>query len=75
MSYNTLSELFKGICDAIRNKEGSTGVINHQDIPARIEAMTTSGSSCGLELWEPQTICPITMLDEEDIIFIEEEVV
>lgn len=74
MKYTTISALFTGICDAIRKKEGSSGAINHQDIPARIEALATSGGSTGIELWEPQTICPITILDEADIIIIEEEV-
>ena len=44
MSYTTVSGLFTGICDAIRAKEGSTDVINHQDIPARIAALS-GGSS------------------------------
>jgi hypothetical protein len=29
MSYNTLSGLFKGICDAIRDRLGSSNAINH----------------------------------------------
>jgi len=45
MAYTTLSDLFKGICDAIRAKDGTTGTINHQDIPTRISAITTGGTS------------------------------
>lgn len=45
MTYNSLKELFVAICDAIRNKEGSTDMINHQDIPARIRALVTSAVS------------------------------
>ena len=41
--YETLKELFVGICDAIRAKEGSTGLIYHQDIPSRIEALESGG--------------------------------
>lgn len=44
MAYNTISELFKGICDALRNKTGATGLINHQDIPARINGIVASGT-------------------------------
>lgn len=36
MAYTNLSDLFKGICDAIRVKKGTTGNINHQDIPSEI---------------------------------------
>lgn len=36
MAYTNLSDLFKGICDAIRAKKGKTGNINHQDIPSEI---------------------------------------
>lgn len=38
--YETVDGLFTGICDAIREKEGTTALINHQDIPARIEALS-----------------------------------
>lgn len=34
--YNTTAELFKGICDAVREKDSTTALINHQDIPERI---------------------------------------
>ena len=43
MAYSTLKDLFTGICNAIRTKEGSTGIINHQDIPSRIEALESGG--------------------------------
>lgn len=42
MSYNSVSELFKGICDSIRSKEGSTDIIRHQDIPFRILGLSTA---------------------------------
>lgn len=41
MAYNTPKELFTGICDAVREKDGTTAKINHQDIPARIRAIKT----------------------------------
>lgn len=44
MAYNSLSELFKGICDAIRSKTGTTDKINHQDIPDRITAIVTGST-------------------------------
>lgn len=43
MTYNTPKELFTAICDSVRSKDGSTGVINHQDIPGRINALPTDG--------------------------------
>lgn len=36
MAYTNLKDLFVGICDAIREKKGTTGEINHQDIPSEI---------------------------------------
>lgn len=39
MTYTTLSDLLKGICDAIRAKKGTTGSIKHQDIPSEIESI------------------------------------
>ena len=39
MNYNTLSGLFKGICDAIRDRLGSSNAINHQDIPTQIKSI------------------------------------
>jgi hypothetical protein len=36
MSYESVPALFTGICDAIREKDGTTALISHQDIPDRI---------------------------------------
>lgn len=41
LTYETLPALFTGICNAIRAKTGGTDPINHQDIPASIEAIPT----------------------------------
>lgn len=44
MVYNTMKDLFKAICDAIRSKDGTTDSIPHQDIPERImEIDSTTG--------------------------------
>ena len=48
MAYTTLSDLFKGICDAIRAKKGTTGTINHQDIPTEIAAIETGADVSGV---------------------------
>lgn len=46
MVYESLKDLFTGICDAIRNKDGSVGMIEHQDIPDRIlELKSSSGGT------------------------------
>lgn len=37
--YTDISSLFKAICDAIREKEGTTQPIPHQEIPDRIKAL------------------------------------
>lgn len=41
--YETASELFKGICDAIREMDGTNELIDHQDIPARIKVPSNYG--------------------------------
>lgn len=41
--YETVDGLFTGICDAIREKDGTTALISHQDIPARIGAISEDG--------------------------------
>lgn len=41
MAYTSMKELFKGICDAIRTKDGTAGTIAHQNIPDRILDITT----------------------------------
>ena len=41
-NYETVTSLLKATCDAIREKEGSTELINHQDIPSRIQNLKSS---------------------------------
>lgn len=41
--YGTVDALFTGICDAIREKDGTTALISHQDIPERISAIRGGG--------------------------------
>lgn len=43
--YSSIADLFTGICDAIRSKDGTTDLIQHQDIPDRIMALSSSGDS------------------------------
>lgn len=48
MVYKTLKELFTAINDSVRKKEGSVGLIDHQDIPDRIlgiKGIDTSGAT------------------------------
>ena len=40
--YNTPQELFTAICDKIRDKTNSNELINHQDIPDKINKLLTS---------------------------------
>lgn len=39
MAYTKVTDLMTSICDAIREKEGSTGLIPHQELPERIRAI------------------------------------
>lgn len=41
--YETVDSLFSGICNAIREKDGTTALINHQDIPERIIEIPSGG--------------------------------
>lgn len=43
LKYGTLKDLLKAICDAVRNKDGTTEDIAHQDIPERIKDIPTGG--------------------------------
>ena len=40
--YNTPQELLTAICDKIRNKTNSNELINHQDIPDKIDSLVDS---------------------------------
>lgn len=44
MSYTTIRGLMTGIADAVREKEGSSALIQNQDLPARIAAIKTGMS-------------------------------
>ena len=46
MKYKTVSSLCEGIADAIREKEGSTALINPQDFADRIKGLEVGGASC-----------------------------
>ena len=39
----SLKDLFKDICDAIREKNGKSGLIKHTDIPQEINSIAISG--------------------------------
>lgn len=41
--YETVDSLFDGICGAIREKDGTTEQIAHQDIPERILGISSGG--------------------------------
>lgn len=45
LKYPTLKALFTAICDSVRAKEGTTELINHQDLPERIDAIESSGDT------------------------------
>lgn len=41
--YNTLTDLMTGICNAVREKEGSSDLIPAPDIPERIRGIQSGG--------------------------------
>lgn len=43
MVYENIKDLMAGICNAVREKEGSTDLIPHQELPERISGIQ-SGS-------------------------------
>jgi hypothetical protein len=45
MRNSPFSNCLPGICDAVRAKEDSAGLIPHQDIPGRIAALTGGGAN------------------------------
>ena len=45
MKYPTVSALCEGVAGAIREKEGSSALINPQDFPERIKALEVGGAS------------------------------
>ena len=49
MTYTTLADLFKGICDSIRAIFGTTDSIVHQNIPSKLDEIKT-------ELAEQETL-------------------
>lgn len=77
MRYNNLNSLFKGICDAIREKDGATALISHQDIPARIAAISGGeGVGCSglIETYEDQTVVvPFVLINKDSVT--EEEII
>lgn len=74
--YNTISELFTAICNAVRTKEGSTGLINHQDIPDRVLALSGGSSLFVSPIYVDVAVeeNPFVTVNQSDII-VEEETV
>jgi hypothetical protein len=45
LRYSTLAAWAKDTCDAIREKDGTSGTIDHQDVPDRIRAIPSGGGT------------------------------
>lgn len=41
--YETIDQLFSATCNAIREKDGTSALIKHQDIPERIMGIPSGG--------------------------------
>ena len=44
-TYNNINELFKDICDRLREKLGTTDLIKHNEIAEKISSIPTGGAS------------------------------
>jgi hypothetical protein len=57
MTYTSLEDLLKAICNSIRGREGSTGLIDHQDIPSRIDALNglEAEELSDIHIWKKST--------------------
>lgn len=57
MTYTSLEDLLKAICDSIRGREGSTELIDHQDIPSRIDALSKLEAEelSDIHIWKKST--------------------
>lgn len=57
MTYTSLEDLLKAICNSIRGREGSTGLIDHQDIPSRIDALSKLEAEelSDIHIWKKST--------------------
>ena len=49
MEYANVKDLFKDICNAIREKTGETSLINHIDIPDNIKSIKTTDTVISLD--------------------------
>ena len=79
MLYTTLKSLFEAICNAIREKKGSSDEINHQDIPDEILSIESGGTDTsdadaiasdvriGVTFYGPDGKTTGTMPDNEEI--------
>ena len=67
MTYTNLGDLFKGICDAIRAKKGTTGNINHQDIPNEIESIESGADVSGVTATVADVLSPKIFVDKDGV--------
>lgn len=74
MKYSTVNELFTGICEAVRYKEGSSALVSHQDIPSRIMGLNSNESmKTMIELEIPIDEFSLSRISENDITVLENE--
>ena len=65
MAYTTLQELSTAICNSIRQMDGTTALINHQDIPSRILNLGTRPEGAAVSV-------PITVYASSEVQYITE---
>lgn len=69
MKYKTVSALCEGVAGAIREKEGSTALINPQDFADRIKGLEVGGGIPDVPTLECWKITPREMDDKHELFF------
>ena len=59
MKYKTVRALCDGIADAIKEKEGSSALINPQDFPDRIKGLEVGGGASGSKMRYFKVVGPL----------------
>ena len=67
MKYKTVRALCDGIADAIKEKEGSSALINPQDFPDRIKGLEVGGGASGSKMRYFKVVGPLPSAGGGDI--------
>lgn len=68
LRYPTLQAWADAVCDAVRVKEGTTGLIDHQDVPDRILAISTGSDTSGVTAKPENVSEAVRFLDSDGVL-------